>query len=520
MATRRISRRSFLGLGATGISLGLATTRAGRPTLAAAQAPAVVRKGGTLNMALGMEMTIFDPVVMTGSPFKGWHRFMLYNSLLRWDKTVTKFQPELAESWSNPDDKTMIFKLRAGVKWHDGSEFTAEDCKDTFDRALDPKVGSPYGPRFVALEKAEVVDKLTLKLVLKRPSAMLVDAISAIAMTKRGSTKDSLTKKPVGTGPFKFVEYVANDRLVAERNPEYWRKGLPLLDRIVIKPITDKAVAFTNLKAGALDFVFDITPAQAKELRGSADFRVGEMPRMSPLMMLFNSNTPPFTDKRVRQAAMMCLDKKAVADMVFDGEGVPGFTPMPSEHWSTAPGLADYPYDPVKARERLKEAGLKPEDVPFTTSVRIGRVQEIGPATVWQNGLAKIGWQLKIDVVEPSIWLDRWWGGGYQSIINGAFATPEPVTFYQQVVVGDMILKAKSYTHPEFEPLVARGDSILDQEKRKPIFHRLSQIMVDDLPMGHSVRQKIFWAYHRKVQGFWVNDVADGESNLEEATIG
>lgn len=489
------------------------------PAAAATSAPAAPKKGGTVTMALGMEMTIFDPVFMTGSPFKGWHRFMVYNSLFRWDKDAAKFQPDLAESWSTPDEKTAIFKLRSGVKWHDGSEFTAEDCKDTLDRVVDPKLASPYAARFVALDKAEVVDKLTLKITAKRPSATLMDGISAIAMTKKGATKDSLNAKPMGTGPFKFVEYVANDRFVLERNPDYFKQGLPLLDKIIIKPYTDKAVALNNLKAGSIDFMLDIAASQAKELQALPDFKVGSFERQQGHWVVFNTTKPPFTDKRVRQAAMMCLDKKAVADLVFGGEAKPAFSPMPADHWSTAPGLVDYPYDPAKAEATLKELGLKPGDLAFKTMARIGRDQEIGPATVWKNGLSKIGWPVEIEILEPSIWLDRYWGGQYQTINGPSAPTPDPVVYYQQCIIGDLMDKGKTYVNQEFRDLVLQADSILDQEKRKPIFHKLSQIMLDDLPEGFSVAPKFFWGYNKKLQGFWINTVIDGEANMEEAFV-
>ena len=482
-------------------------------------ATATPRKGGTLTMRLGGDITMYDPVINTVSPMKNWIRFMLYNALVRYDRN-TEVIPDLAVSWSNPDDTTWIFKLREGVKWHDGSDFTAEDCVDTFERVMDINTGSAWRTQVEPLvERMEAVDKYTFKVVTKAPSASLLQALGSVAITKRGSTKETIGLEPMGTGPFRFVEWVANEHLILERNPDYWRKGYPLLDKVIIKPINDVSVAFTNLKAGGIDFFWDAMPAQAEELRAMPDFVVGDQDSMGGRMIQFNSLEPPFNDVRVRQAAMMCLDKQAVADMVYDGQATPSFTPYPLNHWSTPPDVKDWPYDLEGAKQKLAEAGLKPEDVPFTAIAIAGSAGMEGPAMVWQDSLAKIGWKMEIESFESSIWLEAYWDGDYQVCMQGAYAPPEPVAYYTQLIGEMMAERMHVYENPEMWALIEKADATLDPAERAEVYHEIGRMMVDDLPLGFSVSTKTFWGFNKKVKGVWVNQASTMEGDIIEAYI-
>jgi peptide/nickel transport system substrate-binding protein len=224
------------------------------------------QRGGVLRVGLQGDFTTMDPHLSTSAEDRDVY-YQLYSPLVGLDASL-KIVPELAEAWEQPDPVTYLFRLRRGVKFHDGTDLTAEVVKWNFERMLNPASGSIRRSELGNVKAVEVVDPLTVRVTLKEPDAALLATLSDRAgmMVSRAAVEKhgpDFARRPVGTGPFQFVEWVKDDHLSVRRFPGYWKAGLPHLDEIVYKPIPDHTVKLTALRTGTLDLIDD---AQGREL--------------------------------------------------------------------------------------------------------------------------------------------------------------------------------------------------------------------------------------------------------------
>ncbi|MBM3302640.1 MAG: ABC transporter substrate-binding protein, partial [Deltaproteobacteria bacterium] len=328
--------------------------------------------GGTLTYAIRREPRMLDPVLATGWDFTHTASH-IYDALLCSDEKGNLY-PALAESWEISDDGLhYTFHLRKGVKFHDGTPFNAEAVKFYLDHVKDPEwcCGNAYeyvGP----YESSEVLDEYTVRVNFKEPWGPFLtyaadwytmSIVSPAAVKKWG--KDILMH-PVGTGPFRFVEWVPQSHVTLERNPDYnWapeirgHQGPAYLDKIIIKFISEPATLLACLKSGECDIIRDPAFPDIKGIRADPNFEVVKIPQKgSPLSWNFNTVRPPTDDLQVRKALNFAVDRHRIAEMVFANERAPMYTalsPETPEYW---PGAADYiHYDPEGAKAILERAG-------------------------------------------------------------------------------------------------------------------------------------------------------------------
>ena len=257
-----------------------------------------------------------------------WGKEFIYDSLLEWDADLL-VQPALAESWDISDDGlTYTFKLRSGVKFHDGSDFDAEAVKFNFDRMLDEN--HPYhdtGPFplsffFGSVESTEVVDDMTVKFTLNAPYAPFLSnlayptglIVSPTAVAQHGA---DFGRNPSGTGPFTFGEWRSNEAVVVEGNPDYW-DGAPSLQAVVFRPITDANTRVAEMLAGGIDLMVEVPPVALSEFQGDA-YTVHEQAGPHVWFLILNAKEGPFADVRVRQAANYAINKEAIVNDVLEG---------------------------------------------------------------------------------------------------------------------------------------------------------------------------------------------------------
>jgi peptide/nickel transport system substrate-binding protein len=290
--------------------------------------------------------------------------------------TDGKFYPWLAESWeSSKDGKSITFHLRRGVKFHDGSSFTAEAVKFTFDTIRDPKLASQAAYDYLGpYQSTEVIDPYTVRVNWKQPFAPALtnlsnpylSIVSATAVRKLGD--DSFARDPVGSGPFKFVEWIPRVRIVLERNDEYrWapsafkHQGPALIKRLVIRIIPDASTRVNALERREIDVAARLPPIDVKRFKASRDFDViaGDIAGF-PVSYLFNTASPPTDDARVRQAFIQAVDRPTLVEQTFFGTRKPAYGPIAPTTIGYWPGVEKlYPYDPTKARQLLDQAGWK-----------------------------------------------------------------------------------------------------------------------------------------------------------------
>ncbi|MGH7834974.1 MAG: ABC transporter substrate-binding protein, partial [Candidatus Binatia bacterium] len=331
--------------------------------LPAAESP---RHGGRVVFGIRNDITTLNPFVRNNST-NYYVRGLAYESLLDFDPSG-KHAPALTTSWSvSPDAKTYTFKLRSGVKFHNGKDLGAEDVKWSAEYAMDPKNGATGHVPLKSVQAVRAKDKLTVEFVLSEPNALflsLLATISPFPVVPQGSVptgQRKLAVLPPGTGPFVFKDYKADREIVFVANKNYWQKGLPYLDEIVLKPVREDMVRFTSLRAGDLDmiertsysFVGKILKGEFPELRATeakyAGFR----------RVLFNVVDPPFNNPKLRQAVHHALDKRKYIEGAFWGLGETTDQRVPKESpWHVK--LPEVKRDPAKVAALLKEAGAGP----------------------------------------------------------------------------------------------------------------------------------------------------------------
>ncbi len=370
---------------------------------AGAQAPVA---GGALTFAAGSDPDSLDPQNTQSNPGEQVNR-MMYDNLVRFN-TKMQIEPALAESWTqSKDGLTWTFKLRKGVKFHDGTPFDAKAVKYFFDRVLGddkPFKASLYTP-FV--QGAQVVDDSTVRVTLKQPFAAFLfrlahsagGIVSPAAHQKWG--KD-LALHPTGTGPFKFVEWVKGDRVVLEKNDGYWG-GRPLLDRVTVKTVKEDAARVLMLESGDTDLILNIPPEDIPRLRKDPRFTVESITTARALYVMMNVKKKPFDDVRVRQALNYAVNREAIVKSLFQGnaEALSGIVAPLQNGYAKLPG---YAYDPKKAKELLAQAGAAGIKVKLWSPK--GRyVKDFELAQAVQQDLSAVGVEAALSTMEWGAYL-------------------------------------------------------------------------------------------------------------------
>lgn len=458
--------------------------------------------GGTLNMSLGPDFVTFDPFFdETNTEF----RPAFYESLIR-ISDEGEFEPWLAESWEMSDDGlSYTFNLRHGVMFHTGREMTADDVVWSVERAMNADLGHHLSDRFQTAAGAEKIDDYTVKINYSEVTPSALDGISRMFMFPQEAA-DDIANTPVGTGPFKFEEWVPGDRLVATKFEDYWQEGLPYLDKVIVKPIPDEQSRLINLLAGSIDALKDVPLADKAILESTPDVTVvSSPPGFNFYAFLLNINKPPFDNPQVRQALNYAIDRDKIIQTAFHGEALPVLVPYAKTSWAYAPDLEDfYTYDPDKAKELLAEAGY-PDGFDTTMLIRGPSGPYLDMAQVYQQDLAAIGVNVELIPTElPQYW-PQLIDSEFEMVSHGTGeATVDPSGLFQGAACCRPFRNFFGITDdttwfPEYEKVVTEAGTSLDQAKRKGLYHQALEIMLEQgwtIPVAWN--QTIF-AYTNKV---------------------
>jgi ABC-type transport system substrate-binding protein len=324
---------------------------------AAAQAP---KPGGTLRAALRAEVSTFDPH-RGASGSDHMYLYPVFDTLVRFDEKLNP-KPGLAESWETPDPKTLVLKLRRGVKFHDGTPFNAEAVRFNLARAQDKTISS-MSSELVSVQEVEVVNEYTVRLRLKAPDASLILAftdragmmISPTAVQKLG---DQFGRTPVGAGEYRMARWQPGSEVRLERFADYYEPGRPYLDAIVFKIIPDADTRVSALRSGQVDFIMEVPAQDFAGLKGERNLRALEGPTLAYWRVFLNTAKAPLEKKPVREAMNLALDRQTLLKTIIFGLGEVVASPFPAGYWANNPALKPWPYDPVRAKAKLAEAGL------------------------------------------------------------------------------------------------------------------------------------------------------------------
>jgi peptide/nickel transport system substrate-binding protein len=323
--------------------------------------PARSAEPATLRAAFAIQPATLDPQKMRVGGVDYNYVYNCFSRLTAQDPQL-QVQPDLATSWDASEDlKTWTFHLRPGVKFHNGKPFDASDVLFTYKRILDKEVGCVLRVNFSIVSNIEAVDALTVRFTLSVPYADFAAATAAYqAAIVSESALDTLTTHPIGTGPFRFVEYRPGDQLVMERNPDYFVPGVPRLDRVIIRIIPEFTTAVAALESGAVDVVFDLPPEQMEKLAKSSVAHVEEVQSGRWQGVIWNCEMKPFDDPRVRRAFNKMIDKQAIAEIAMFGHATTTLTPIPPFHPYFRKDINIGGADIPGAKKLLAEAGIAP----------------------------------------------------------------------------------------------------------------------------------------------------------------
>jgi ABC-type transport system substrate-binding protein len=379
----------------------------------AAQAP---RPGGTLRVAWEADITGLDPYISPG--VQSWHVVgNLFNSLLTID-TDLNYVPDLAKSWEiSEDGKVYVFHLHKGVKFHDGTDFDAEVVRWNYQRIMDPAEKAFVAPFFAIVESVEAVDAHTVKFTLKHPSRTLLPAIAAErtgflqmspAAFKHWGREESRLH-PVGTGPFTLANWEQNRIVVLEKNPHYFKPGLPYLDRVELRIMKEGVTRATALRTGEVDFANYVPREYVERLTKDPQIQVLRGRDTQRTQSYFNLKNPLFRDVRVRQAVLgYGIDRQAIVKTALLGQAQPLWSFVPPGGRDHIDFGEQFPYDPAKAKALLKEAGFD-EKNPLRYTLMTHAAEPALPtiATIMKTQLANIGVEVTIEVIDRPIFLRR-----------------------------------------------------------------------------------------------------------------
>jgi peptide/nickel transport system substrate-binding protein len=445
----------------------------------------------------------------------------LYDGLVRYKNGTLEVEPALAESWTiSEDGRTYTFKLRKGVKFHDGSDFNAEAVKFNFDRML--KDDHPFhdtGPfplsfNFSAVEAVNVADDSTVEFKLNEPFAPFLSnlayptglIVSPSAVEEHG--KD-FGRNPSGTGPFKFAEWQSNQLVAAERNDEYW-DGAPTLEAVVFRPITDANTRVAEMLAGGIDIMVEVPPDNLEAFRSDANLKVVEQAGPHVWFAILNTKEGPFADKRVRQAANFAVNKETLVNDVLQGTATVAAGPIPPAFNWVESSVEPYPHDPERAKKLLDEAGIESPKVTFY--VAEGGSGMLNPVTMGaaiQADLQSVGFDVAIETYEWNTFLGRVNEGleGKADMAEMAWMTNDPdtvpyLTLRTEASPENGGFNSGYYSNPQVDDLLAKARSSTEQAERAELYAQVQEIVHEDAPWLFVANWKQNAVTTAAVQGF------------------
>src|SRR5260221_10230066 len=380
------------------------------------------KQGGSITVGLELDIPGFDPLkVGVFDTAAETEAAAIFDTLVYLDDKG-EVQPKLALSWTHSDDyKAWTFKLRPGVKFHDGTPFNAQAVKENFDRQKDPANKCRCAFYIAYIKDARASDELTLVYNLNDPQVNLPALMSyasqnnAIQSPTAWKTKgEDYNRNPVGTGPFVLKSWTAGDRMVLERNPDYWDKDRIYLDRIVLKPLPDAQSRFASLQSGEADIIWDDEASADNIQRAEKDpkLKVHTYAGSGAAVNAINTKVAPFDDVRVRQALVMALDRKKMSQALTNGLARPASNPYGDGSWVKCKDDGALPYDLEKAKALIKDYG-KPVDFKmlFTATPR-GRAS----GQIFQQFWKQAGANMEIEQVDQATFPPRAFMRQFQAI--------------------------------------------------------------------------------------------------------
>ena len=443
---------------------------------------------GILSFGLAGNPDTLDPQKTSGTlTFQVVKSF--YDTLAEPD-TTGKIVPALAESWSvSADGLVWTFKLRQGVVFHNGQAFTSKDVKATFDRIKNEAFASPKRNEFAPIKTITTPDARTVVFTLGAPYAPLLASLAsgwgAILPSGLIESGHNFGAEPVGTGPFKFTKWVRDNKISMVKNDSYWIKGLPKLAGVDFNIVPERSVQIQGLLSGAIEAVEFVDPEDLPVLRANNKVAIKKELTSLIMVMAMNCSRAPFNDLRVRQAVNYAVDKQLVLDVAYGG-GKVGSTFLDTGNAYYTDYSSLYPYNPEKAKQLLKEAGVGNKEL--TIYVAQNYPLHVKAAELIQQMLSDVGMNVKLQLVDWSTWLSSVYSGGnYDFTVIGHTGKLDP----EGTLAGYGTGKYVKWINPTVSDDLKKAVTISDFDARKKLYTDALEIMAKEVPfvyLGTSYR--------------------------------
>jgi peptide/nickel transport system substrate-binding protein len=467
-----------------------------------------VHAQSTLRIGLAEDPDILDPTL--GRTYVGRIVFAAFCDKLFDIDEKLNIVPQLALSHeTSADGKEVTIKLRPGVKFHDGEPFNAEAAKFSLERHLNMQ-GSFRKPELATVDHVDVVDPLTVKLVLKTPFspliAQLTDRAGMMVSPKAANQEgDKFGLRPVCAGPYKFVERVQQDRIVFEKFADYWNKENISIDRVMFQPIVDATVRLANLKSGGLDLIERVLATDIKDVRADSRLKLSTALELGYFGVTLNIGNDKnkgalSQSEKVRQALDLSIDRDAINQVVFNGEFTPGNQWVSPEHPYYQKAFPIGKRDVGKAKALLKEAGAA---LPVTVDLMVPKgAENEAVAQVIQSMAAESGFDLKIRLIEFATSFKQAQAGEFQAFLIGWSGRIDPdgnsyVFMHTKAPQND-----GGYSNPEADKALEEARLVTDPAQRRAIYEKLTRIVLNDKPLIYLYHRKLLIAHTTKLEGY------------------
>lgn len=441
-------------------------------------------QGNILIMARAADTTGLDPHTQTA--FASLRLLeLVYEPLVNLDADLN-IVPSLAETWEFSDDAmTLTMNLRAGVTFHDGSDFTSADVKASFERILDEATGASARSNYISISSIDTPDDLTVVFNLSNPDVPILAAMASVnasIVSEEAVAAGDFASRAIGTGPFILEEWIPEEKTTLSANPNWWGDG-PFVDGIEMRVIPDEASILAALRAGQIDFALLNDPLIATLLIDDPNIQLNRVPAIAYHVFQLNASRSPMDILEVRQAMSCAIDRQEVLDVASLGEGqvtppltIPAFR-IPTDD------LFCYQKDLDRARELLAQAGYADGFTIKTIAANAEPPTALAEAQSIQAQLAEIGITLEIEALELSVYVDRWLAADFDTAVALNGGRPDPYTMYVRywTATGNL-QKVAAYIDDTLDSLMAQGKVETDPAARFEIFAEFQRHLVEMAP--------------------------------------
>lgn len=502
-----------LVLGAYQIFLPSATGPSFITSGAQAQVAAKKEQKVTATIALpGVQVETLNPYAhSTTQIYPTWKHVI--EPLIEWSWSKKQIVPILAESWSNPDHNTWVFKLKKGIKFHDGSDFTSADVVHSLTR-IQKDPDSKQSSSIAHVIAIEAVDPLTVRLRTKSPDAALLFRLAQRFITNKAAYDRlgaaAADKLALGTGPYKFKDWVRGQWFVVEKNPGYAHSDhKPMVDEIVFRNIAESEVAITSLLNREVDVISNVPPESAARVTGGA--RIESARTINIMFLGMHSSVPQFGNKLVRQAVNYAIDRNALAKSVLRGNAYPMDAPVGPDQYGYSRELRPkYTHDPAKAKKLLAEAGY-PNGFEVDFLVPLGQYNKVKDVAEAIGGmLNEVGIRAKLRTQDQDSGFAAIQNGKVGMYIFGRGAVIDPSEYLHQYFRTG-VTKRLEFSNPAVDSALEAEQASFDPAQRVKLLQKAMSVLMDEAPVA--------WLYqYQGLQG--VSNKFDFKANPGEDVYG